>query len=131
VSSHKMRDFCLQPNMRRALLYICLLCCFVHYKSQGQIATPQIINYNNDQYKAGIQNWDLAQDKNGILYFGNNEGLLTFNGKFWNLIRLPNLTSVRSVEIDSKNRIFVGGQDEAGYFSRVKTAFWNTTPLSL
>ena len=116
MSSHKMRDFCLQPDMRRALLYICLLCCFVHYKSRGQIATPQIINYNNDRYKAGIQNWDVAQDKNGILYFGNNEGLLTFNGKFWNLIRLPNLTSVRSVEIDSKNRIFVGGQDEAGYF---------------
>lgn len=83
---------------------------------QDQIAIPQIVNYNNEQYKAGIQNWDLAQDKNGILYFGNNEGLLSFNGSFWNLMRLPNFTAVRSVEIDSKNRIFVGGQDEAGYF---------------
>jgi ligand-binding sensor domain-containing protein/cbb3-type cytochrome oxidase subunit 3 len=111
-----MRDFCLQPNMRRALLYILLLCCCSRYQGMAQIATPQIINYNNDEYKAGIQNWDVAQDKNGIMYFGNNEGLLTFNGRFWNLIRLPNFTSVRSVEIDSHNRIFVGGQDEAGYF---------------
>lgn len=102
--------------MRRALLYFFLLCFFVPYKSNGQIATPQIINYNNDQYKAGIQNWDVAQDKNGVMYFGNNEGLITFNGKFWKLNRLPNFTSVRSVEIDSKNRIFIGGQDEAGYF---------------
>lgn len=85
-------------------------------QAQDQMASPQIVNYNNEQYKAGIQNWDLAQDKNGILYFGNNEGLLSFNGAFWNLIRLPNFTSVRSIEIDSKNRIFVGGQDEAGYF---------------
>lgn len=104
--------------MRRPLLLLILLfLCFIRAgMAQDQMASPQIVNYNNEQYKAGIQNWDLAQDKNGILYFGNNEGLLSFNGSFWNLIRLPNFTSVRSVEIDTKNRIFVGGQDELGYF---------------
>ena len=46
----------------------------------GQIATPQIINYNNDQYKAGIQNWDVAQDRNGIMYFGKGAvGTYIFN----------------------------------------------------
>ncbi|TDQ06998.1 triple tyrosine motif-containing protein [Pedobacter metabolipauper] len=102
--------------MSKSLIIILLLCAFTHSRSLSQIATPQILNYTNDNYKAGIQNWDLAQDRNGILYFANNEGLLTFNGRFWNLIRLPNLTCVRSVEIDHKNRIFVGGQDEAGYY---------------
>lgn len=102
---------------RFLLLFILLFPGFICVGiAQDQIASPQIVNYNNEQYKAGIQNWDVAQDKNGILYFGNNEGLLSFNGAFWNLIRLPNFTSVRSVEIDSKNRIFVGGQDELGYF---------------
>ena len=84
--------------------------------AQDLLGIPQIVNYNNEQYNAGIQNWDVEQDKNGILYFGNNEGLLTFNGRYWNLFRLPNYTSVRSVGIDSKNRIYVGGQDEFGYF---------------
>ncbi|MEJ2902983.1 triple tyrosine motif-containing protein [Pedobacter panaciterrae] len=102
--------------MRKTLLIILILYCFTHFEGLGQIGTPQILNYNNDQYKAGMQNWDIAQDKNGILYFGNNEGLLRFDGRFWNLIKLPNFTSVRSVEIDSKDRIFIGGQDEAGYF---------------
>src|SRR5690349_13611765 len=102
--------------MRKTLLIILILYCFTHFEGLGQIGTPQILNYNNDQYKAGMQNWDVAQDKNGILYFGNNEGLLTYDGRFWNLIKLPNFTSVRSVEIDSDNRIFIGGQDEAGYF---------------
>lgn len=83
---------------------------------QVQIASPKIVNYNSDHYKAGMQNWDVAQDKRGILYFANNEGLLSFNGRFWRMYRLPNLTAARSVEIDSKNRIFVGGQDEIGYF---------------
>jgi len=102
--------------MRKPLLIILIVSCFTYFKSLGQIGTPQIINYNIDQYKAGIQNWDIAQDKKGILYFGNNEGLLTYDGRFWNLIKLPNFTSVRSVEIDSDDRIFIGGQDEAGYF---------------
>jgi hypothetical protein len=87
-----------------------------HACAQDLLGIPQIVNYNNEQYNAGIQNWDVEQDRNGILYFGNNEGLLTFNGRYWNLFRLPNYTSVRSVGIDSKNRIYVGGQDEFGYF---------------
>lgn len=95
-----------------SFLYLLL----VSINSHSQIAKPQIVNYKNDQYKAGIQNWDLVQDKNGIMYFGNNEGLLTFNGRFWNLLRLPNFTAVRSIKIDAKNKIFVGGQDEVGYF---------------
>lgn len=84
--------------------------------AQNQIGTPQIINYNNLSYKAGTQNWDSAQDRFGVMYFGNNEGLLSFNGKFWNLYPLPNRTVVRSLEIGPEGRIYVGGQDEVGYF---------------
>jgi hypothetical protein len=95
-----------------------LLFAFLVLSSNGQnpISSPKIINYKYSEYKAAPQNWDVAQDKNGVMYFGNNEGLLSFNGRFWKLYQLPNLTVVRSVEIDSENRIFVGGQDEIGYF---------------
>lgn len=96
-------------------LFIIFLSCYTS-KAQDLLGIPQIVNYNNEQYNGGIQNWDVKQDRNGILYFGNNEGLLTFNGRYWNLYRLPNYTSVRSVGIDSKNRIYVGAQDEVGYF---------------
>jgi ligand-binding sensor domain-containing protein/DNA-binding CsgD family transcriptional regulator len=84
--------------------------------AQSQVGSPQIINYNNLNYKAGTQNWDSGQDQNGVMYFGNNEGLLTFNGKYWDLYPLPNRTVVRSLEIDKSGRIYVGGQDEIGYF---------------
>ncbi|SES06792.1 triple tyrosine motif-containing protein [Pedobacter rhizosphaerae] len=96
-------------------LIIFLSSCYSLY-AQDLLGIPQIVNYNNEQYNGGIQNWDVKQDRSGILYFGNNEGLLTFNGQYWNLYRLPNYTSVRSVGIDSKNRIYVGAQDEVGYF---------------
>ncbi|MDB5119181.1 MAG: transcriptional regulator [Sphingobacteriales bacterium] len=83
---------------------------------QSQIASPQIVNYNSFDYKAGIQNWGIAQGKNGVLYFGNNEGLLSYDGSFWKKYQLPNLTIIRSLKIDLKGRIYVGGQDEIGYF---------------
>lgn len=30
-------------------------------------------------YNAGIQNWAIAQDERGVMYFGNNSGLLEFD----------------------------------------------------
>ena len=50
----------------------------------------------------------------------NNEGLLSFNGKSWSMYPLPKKTIVRSVEIGKENRIYVGGQDELGYFAPAK-----------
>jgi len=102
--------------MKKFLLVLSFFLPAFSVLAQDLLGIPQVVNYNNEQYNGGIQNWDVQQDKNGILYFGNNEGLLTFNGRYWNLYRLPNFTSVRSIAIDSKNKIYVGAQDEIGYF---------------
>ncbi len=85
--------------------------------SQNTIGFPDVINYNKQVYNGGLQNWDIKQDKNDIIYIANNEGLLTFDGTYWNLYPLPNKTIVRSVAIGLNNKIYVGGQDEIGYFS--------------
>lgn len=89
----------------------------VYLFGQNTIGLPDVINFTRQTYGAGIQNWDLKQDKSGIMYFANNEGLLTYDGKNWMLYPLPNKTIVRSVEIGFDNRLYVGGQDEVGYFS--------------
>ncbi len=102
--------------IRKALFAGCCLLQTCMAFAQHRVAIPQIINYNSDQYKGGLQNWSIAQDTYGIMYFGNNEGLLTFDGRYWNIHPLPNATVVRSVAIDQNNRIYVGGQDEMGYF---------------
>lgn len=102
--------------MKKIILVVITFIYVLNLHAQDLLGIPQVVNYNNEQYNGGVQNWDVKQDKNGILYFGNNEGLLTFNGRFWNLYRLPNFTSVRSLGIDSKNKIYVGAQDEIGYF---------------
>jgi len=78
---------------------------------------PDIINYPKQAYNAGTQSWDVKQDKNGILYFANNDGLLTFDGYYWKTFRLPTKTHVRCVEIGKDNKIYIGAQDDIGFFS--------------
>ncbi|CAN5666001.1 triple tyrosine motif-containing protein [soil metagenome] len=94
-----------------------LACLPLYLCGQNTIGFPDVINYSKQTYKGGLQNWDIKQDKNGIVYFANNEGLLSFDGHYWNLYPLPNKTIVRSVEIGADNRVYVGGQDELGYFA--------------
>lgn len=85
-------------------------------KAQNPIGLPQINNFTNVDYKGGNQNWDIQQDKLGIMYFANNEGLLTYNGQNWSIYPISNNTVVRSVQIASDGKIYVGAQDELGYF---------------
>ena len=112
-------------------LLICLLLPAITF-CQNTIGLPDIINYNKTAYKAGLQNWDIKQDNNGIIYIANNEGLLSFDGKYWTLYPLPNKTIVRSVEIGNDNKIYTGGQDEIGYYSPAnngKLTYTSLTPL--
>ncbi|MDB5137306.1 MAG: transcriptional regulator [Mucilaginibacter sp.] len=84
--------------------------------AQISIGTPTIKNYSHTDYNASTEIWGVNQDKNGILYFANNDGLLTFDGSYWKIYPLPNKASIKSIAIDPSGKIFVGGQDEIGYF---------------
>lgn len=85
---------------------------------------PPVYNYTIEQYNAGNQNWSIAQGNNGVIYFGNDNGMLSYDGVNWKLHSLPNNLSVKSIYIDSSNgdeRIFVGSFEEFGYFMPDKT----------
>ena len=84
--------------------------------AQNTIALPHVTNYTKQSYSGGLQNWKIKQDKSGNIYIANNEGLISFDGTFWNLYPLPNKTVVRSLEISADGKIYTGGQDEIGYF---------------
>lgn len=84
--------------------------------AQTGITQREIINYDKHQYNGGTQNWKIRQDALGRMYFANNEGLLVFDGKYWQLYPLPNKTIVRSLEFQG-DKLFVGGQDEIGFFT--------------
>lgn len=84
--------------------------------AQNPLGLPMVHNYSKVIFQGGSRTWDIKQDGRGVMYFANNEGLITFDGKYWKRHTLPNHTIVRSIAIDKNNRIYVGGQGEFGYF---------------
>jgi len=85
---------------------------------QNTIGLPEIMNYATQDYHGGTQTWSAQQSGNGVLYFGNNDGLLSFDGSYWRQYPVSNKTAIRSVLIDSvSGNIYVGSQNELGYFS--------------
>ena len=72
---------------------------------------PITQNFTPKKYGAGIQNWDVVQDSQGLMYFGNNLGLLEYDGINWNLNPVKNATKVRSVLIGNDGKIYVGSGD--------------------
>lgn len=100
--------------MKRIFVFLFLISQF--FLSQAQIGIPQVKNFSSLDYKGGTQNWKIDQDERGIMYFANNEGLITFDGKHWKLYPLPHKTIVRSLKVMANGKIYVGGQDEIGYF---------------
>lgn len=77
---------------------------------------PFIKNFSPQQYKAGIQNWDIAQDKRGVVYIANNYGLLEYDGNEWETYRVQNGSKMRSIAMDAEGRIYVGCQGDFGFF---------------
>jgi ligand-binding sensor domain-containing protein/DNA-binding CsgD family transcriptional regulator len=94
-----------------------------------EIGTPLIKNYPRKITQAGQQNWMIDQDSSGIMYFANNEGLLEFNGFDWTLKPLPNHSIIRSLKVIN-TKIYVGGFNEIGYFSRAISGELHFTSLN-
>ncbi|MEQ9286772.1 MAG: triple tyrosine motif-containing protein [Cyclobacteriaceae bacterium] len=118
--------------MRNTLTIFSLLICWpLLSKAQiGRYGLPIIQNFSPQEYSAGIQNWDIAQDNQGIMYFSNNHGLLEYDGINWNLYAVKNATKVRSVIIGDEGRVYVGCQGDFGYFVRNQNGSLNYTSLA-
>ncbi|QES87688.1 helix-turn-helix and ligand-binding sensor domain-containing protein [Rhizosphaericola mali] len=84
--------------------------------AQGFSTADNIFHFTKEEYRGGSQNWGIAQDKMGRIYFANNDGLLSFDGRNWELHPLPNQTIIRSIFIGKDDKIYIGSQEELGYF---------------
>lgn len=105
--------------MRTTLLLFCIFSLFSSLSRGSSIPfSPIVRSYSVSNYNAGIQNWSVAQDERGIMYIGNNKGLLEFDGNRWKLHELPTKNIVRTVYIGEDGKIFVGSFEEFGYFER-------------
>ncbi|MEI6173627.1 MAG: triple tyrosine motif-containing protein [Bacteroidota bacterium] len=98
-------------NKLSGILIAILVTCSVQAQRYGM---PGIHNYSRSEYGGGTQNWALAQAPDGMMYFGNNNGLLEYDGAHWTVY--TDLGQViRSICADS-NRIYVGAFNKFGYY---------------
>jgi len=76
---------------------------------------PIVKCFDKSDYKAGRQNWDIGTDSNGIVYFGNSDGLLRNIYGQWELAPTENNDVVRSLKIQN-DTIWCAGGIDYGYF---------------
>lgn len=85
-------------------------------RAQDEFGLPIIRNYPAREYGAHAQNWCVIQDGHGIVYAGNNLGILEFDGITWQVIPVTNRTTVRSLAYDTASAtLYAGAQGEFGY----------------
>jgi signal transduction histidine kinase/ligand-binding sensor domain-containing protein len=83
----------------------------------GELGRPFIRNYTPKEFGAAPSNWAIVQDERGIMYFGNEQGILEYDGASWRRIATPNRTVVRSLALDQHGRVFVGEVGAFGYLA--------------
>jgi len=110
----------------RYLIFLLLLTSTLY----AQEFLPIVTQYSKNDYFASNQNWSVGQAKDGILYFGNNQGLLQFDGSMWEVHKMPANKRVRSILVAPDQRIYVGSFEEFGYFERNETNQLQYTSLS-
>lgn len=122
-------------EIRQSLFKITLLLIFSSLNIIGfgvvkEIGVPTIQNFQRSDYRAGTQNWCSVQGSNGVMYFGNNEGLLRYDGRFWSSVHVPNGSNVRSLLFSKASQIlYAGAYNEFGYFSNDSLGMLSFTSL--
>src|SRR6056297_3012779 len=74
-----------------------------------------IRNYSPKEYGQHIQNWAILQDQRGMMYIGNGNGVMEYDGESFRLIEFPDKATTRSMAIDTSNRVYVGSVGDFGY----------------
>ena len=94
--------------MRRFLLGIVILLTTLTLPCEAQLL--MIRNFPPALNAYSAQNWSVAEGFGGQMFFGNNQGLLSFDGDEWNVSYVANYTSVRSVQMSADGKQLLAGK---------------------
>jgi len=81
------------------------------YAEQG---LAYLANFSTHELGFNPQNWSGAQDSLGVVYVGNTEGLLEYDGREWRRVPALGEDVVRAVIADRHGRICVGSRRDFG-----------------
>jgi ligand-binding sensor domain-containing protein len=113
-----------------ALLILCLLnglqlaANATHYISADSFrlkGKSSVIHYTKKEINFNSEFWAVCHDNDGVMYFGNNKGLIIFDGERWQKVKLPNNASVRSLKVSAAGMVYAAGYNEFGMVKRDAT----------
>jgi serine phosphatase RsbU (regulator of sigma subunit) len=99
-----------------ALLILLSVPGFILNAQVNQFGTPIIRNYDIQVTGGSEQNWCIAKDKLGNVYFGTQEkGISQYDGTRWSSITVAKNSRIYSLATDERGVIYVGSAYEFGY----------------
>ncbi|MFN8257944.1 MAG: SpoIIE family protein phosphatase [Bacteroidales bacterium] len=93
----------------------------------SEFGNPYLSNYNFEQ--SDIQVWSISQDLNGEMIFAHRQGIIVFDGKMEEHIRIPSIPIVLK-PIENKEITLVGCDDEYGYLVKNRQGIYEYHELS-
>ncbi len=111
----------IHQNIRLSFLGLSLIIWFLPVMGQISSTQPYIRNYTPREYTGSAAIWEIARGKDGLMYFGNSNGVTVYNGYQWTNYAVQNNTTVRSLDVDSNGIIYIGAKAEFGYLKGDQT----------
>lgn len=83
----------------------------------AQEMTPVVHTWDKNDHHAANHIWSAACAEDGVMYFGNAMGLLSFDSREWQIHPIKGGGIIRSTLCDN-GRIYVGSFEEFGYYEK-------------
>ena len=96
--------------------------------SQGNAV--KLRQYTKTDFNADPQFWAACEGNDGTMFFGNNDGVVIFDGEHWQKVILPNNSSVRSLSKDANGVIYAGGYNDAGTVKKYRNGNYYYTSIT-
>jgi hypothetical protein len=100
--------------MKKLLILLLITIPLITFSQINKDGIPLTDHYDEEITGEAGQIWAITQDKRGVMYFGTNFGLKTFDGKNWKSYNLPNTTIVRSLATDENGLVYYGAEIDFG-----------------
>ncbi len=118
--------------MRPANLYLTFICfaAFFDVSAQDVVSDSLFIrSFSTGDYRSSEFNYSVAEDKNGILFFANENGVLEYDGSSWRLHPIEDYSHIVTVQMSPDGRLYIGGKNEFGYMQRDSTGLMQYVSL--
>jgi len=121
--------------LRGLFILIAFLSFFEDSTLYAQNPRPEypVKHFSSNEYAGHPVNYAVEINENGQVFFANigrHSGLVMYSDQKWQNFSLRNGAASRSLALGNKDTLYIGGENEFGYFSYDKAGEYNYNSLS-